>query len=184
MKMLKVEPSDAGQHLEPHASPTDGCLDTAAAHLVFSYLTQHCYADTAAAFMAQWLGVGGTHGAAEHKDVAGKQPISGDSFPVQTLEYRRHLRALLLDGRVADALHYLEEFFPQVISCDMQDGADDGCLSLSLRFRLLCQQFVEMVRAADSTAALDFTESTLAPMAHQRPRLLAHLQVRASLLCR
>ena len=150
-----------------HNSPATEVLDVSAAHLIFGHLTQYCYADTAAAFLAQWLG--------PSKDSLTAQ----EAFAAQTLEYRRNLRVLLLDGKIAEAIAYVEEFFPQLLGRDMTDGdsgdddGDDGCL----RFRLLCQQFVEMVRRGDSTAALEFTETTLAPMAQNRPRLLSHLQV-------
>jgi hypothetical protein len=161
MKMLKVD-SAALMSSDGPSSPAAEVLDISAAHLVFGYLTQHCFAETAAAFLAQWMGPNNESLSQE------------ETFAAKTLDYRRTLRVLLLDGKVAEAIAYIEEFFPHLLGGDMMDGEeDDGCL----RFRLLCQQFVEMVRRGDSTAALEFTESTLAPMAQNRPRLLAHLQV-------
>ncbi|PJF16633.1 hypothetical protein PSACC_03538 [Paramicrosporidium saccamoebae] len=143
-------------------------IDLSAAHLIFSYLAHHCYYETAEAFLAQWLG-------------PAKETLSkAELLAAQTLQYRSHLKNLILDGRLAEALQYMGEFFPQLLGVDMQDGIDsnedvDGCL---LRFKLLCQQFVEMVRGGESTTALEFIESSITPLVQNRPMLKKHLEVR------
>lgn len=167
MKLLKV---DGAVPMSENASssPLPETLDLCAAHLVFDYLTQNCYAGTASAFLAQWLG--------SQKEAHASVLSPAEMFATQTLEYRRHVRDLILNGSIAEAIQYLEEYFPQVLSHAMQDGPQ-GDEAESLKFFLLCQQFVEMIRRGDSTAALEFTDTTLTPLAQLKPSLLTHLQV-------
>lgn len=179
-----------------YSTPTTDTLDISAAHLIFGYLTQNCYGEAASAFLSQWLGPHAAAAAATTTAVAtttsGKVENSQrllplELFALQTLQYRQRLLSLLLEGKISEAIEYIEQFFPQILHDDnMQDdddGDDDGVdtggkVGTSwLKFRLLCQHFVEMVRRGDSTAALEFTEAKLAPMAQNRPLLLQHLQV-------
>lgn len=169
MKLPKVDSAMP----TPESTSTKALAETfelCAAHLVFDYLTHNCYSETAKAFLAQWVG---------SQKEAHKSILSpAEMFASQTLEYRRHAQDLILNGRMAEALQYLEEYFPQVLGHTMQDGPQEEH-SESLKFFLLCQQFVEMIRRGDSTAALEFTDTTLTPLAQTKPELLAHLQVRS-----
>jgi hypothetical protein len=173
MKMLKVDiPLENSGNITNIASET---IDLSAAHLIFSYLAHHCYSETATAFLAQWLG------SVKESSAALSAP---EILAAQTLQFRSHLRALLVDGRISEAIQYMEEFFPHLLGADdaMNDGngsgngnggSEDGSL---LRFKLLCQQFVEMVRHGDSTLALEFIETTLTPLASNRPVLMKLLE--------
>lgn len=214
MKLLKVgNSSTMGNAADDSASippPTADQLDLAAAHLVFNYLAQHCYTESATAFLSQWLGEREKNGSSgegsdsinavsgpEARDLgsAGLQCAhrlsAQEGFAARSLEYRRQVQGLIIDGRIAEALQYLEEYFPNVLGgiARMEDGMeameeasggggeDAAAAAGTLRFELLCQQFVEMIRRGEFSEALEFTEVTLSPMAHNNPGLQAKLQV-------
>ena len=172
MKMLKVE---NGANLpESRPAPLAEQLDISASHLIFGYLSHSCYSETAMAFLSHWLGTSTNRPALE------SSLCPSELFAMRTMDYRRRLRSLFQDGRIAEALQYLEEFFPQILSSSNR-GAPSGTVGDTdgwLRFQILCQQFVEMVRVGDASSALEFTESTLSPLAQGRSRLINHLQVR------
>lgn len=203
MKLLKVDGmsgvGDVNNSNAPIPLPTADQLDLAAAHLVFNYLAQHCFAESATAFLSQWLGErGGDSNRTKEDSVNGRGQLvthsashrlsSQEEFAARSLEYRRHAQGLIIDGRIAEAIEYLDEYFPNILGgTQMEDattasavataaseGYENAC---NLRFELLCQQFVEMIRRGDFSNALEFTEITLSPMAHNNPALQARLQV-------
>lgn len=132
-------------------------LDQAIPHLIFSYLTHYGYGQSAQSFLSQW-----TKGRTE-------SPLTDEEkFSSSTLDHRSQLRKMIGDGHISEAIAFVEEFFPQIFA------GSDGCL---LKFKLQCQQFIEMVRCGDSVNALEYTETTLSPMAQQDSRFLAPLQV-------
>lgn len=180
MKLLRVDPNNIdGSGRETHPLH-NGEVEIACASLVFSYLTQHCYAESAAAFLRYTNNGGGT-----------TTGTMEESMALRTLEYRRHLGALVVDGKIDEALAYIEEYFPAILSPAHSDltastidnmsdappvSADEWESGVWLRFRLHTQQFIEMVRQGRAAEALDFTEAILSPMAEGRPRLSAYLQ--------
>lgn len=267
MKLLKVEQGSVHSHLNsspsssfPHNQSNNDMnrLDMSAAHLIFSYLTHHCYPETAAAFTAQWIGADKCAEALSNASQEGNtihlmklglnvqdklfsKAITGgcilteeEKFAAHTLEYRLQLRNMIIDGKIMDAIKYIDEYFPQIFmtghaihggittttttaaaataitatslptipESTMTSSAmevDESSTSMStltptlssigntnttmtlwngtwLRFRLLCQHFIEMVKGGDSTGALEFTESALTPLAQSNPRFMAHLQ--------
>lgn len=132
-------------------------LDQAIPHLIFSYLTHYGYGQSAQSFLSQW-----------EKGRAESPLTNEEKFSSSTLDYRSQLRKMIGDGHISEAIAFVEEFFPQIFA------GSDGCL---LKFKLQCQQFIEMVRCGDSVNALEYTETTLSPMAQQDSRFLAPLQV-------
>lgn len=165
--MLKVE--TVPEVPEKAATPPNEFLDLTAAHLIFGYLTHNCYAESASSFLSQWLG--------PSADLSASLPAEHYHL-LQSLEYRKHVRQLIIDGRIAEAIRYLEEFFPQVLS-DMQDVGEEGWL----KFRLLCQHFFELVREGQAEAALEFIDSSLTPFVNTRSKLRDYLQVVILLPC-
>lgn len=110
------------------------------------------------------------------------------AFLIKSMECRQQARKLVIDGRIAEALTYLDEFFPQLflpspLFGGNTEGGNPNALveaedpSTMLRFRLLCQQFVEMIRVGDASGALDFLENSLNPWARTNARLQLYLQV-------
>lgn len=167
MKLLKVEAGSIGNvNMEPKDIPTTSSLDITAAQLVLGYLSHHCYAETARAFQAHWIDQDAERGSTSNLQ----------SFSLQSLDFRHYMINLIMDGKIGEAIDYLNEYFPQVLGDGMSDDpASEG--QTRLKFHLLRQQFIEMVRKGDAKLALDFTESTLAPLAHTHPAMLSHLQV-------
>jgi len=161
MKMLKVE--TAPEVPEKVATPPNEFLDLTAAHLIFDYLAHNCYAESASSFLSQWLG--------PSADLSASLPVEHHHL-LQSLECRKQVRRLIVDGRIAEAIRYLEEFFPQVLG-DMQDVGEEGWL----KFRLLCQHFFELVREGQAETALEFIDSSLTPLVNTRPKLRDYLQV-------
>lgn len=185
--MLKVETAP-GWNLEPApASPDSEGLEISAAHLVFNYLCHNCYGETALAFLSQWKGGmadslavsqqqtgdgGGKLAMIPERESASASPSSpSGSFSLRSLECRGQLRHLLREGRIGEAMEYIDKFFPQLL-LPQADGTGGW-----LRFQLLCQQFVELVRLGDSTGALEFMEASLTPLSTGQPKLVGHLQV-------
>lgn len=95
------------------------------------------------------------------------------SFSLRSLECRGQLRHLIREGRIGEAMAYIDKFFPQLL---LSSSQTDGTGSW-LRFQLLCQQFIELVRLGDSTGALEFMETSLTPLSTGQPKLIEHLQV-------
>lgn len=197
--MLRVETAPGGPLESAVASPDSECLEISAAHLVFNYLCHSCYGGTALAFLTQWKG-----GAASSlmvsqqraRETGTKLPMiperetvpsssspppssspslsssPAESFSLRSLECRGQLRLLIREGRIGEAMTYIDKFFPQLLLSQTDDTGG------WLRFQLLCQQFVELVRLGDSTGALEFMEASLTPLSVGQPKLIEHLQVR------
>lgn len=141
-------------------------LDQAVPHLVFSYLTHYGYGQTAQSFLSQW------------EKVKINDLTIEERFSLSSLDHRSQLRRLISEGKISEAINFIEEFFSQIF-LPSKEGidplyVDDGPM---LKFKLQCQQFIEMVRSGDSVNALEFTESTLSPLAQQDSRFLIPLQV-------
>ena len=100
---------------------------------------------------------------------------------------------LISDGRIQEALANLNEFFPSYLfdpelegfhqnfsmDIDMQNGKSiDQKDGLFLYFKLLCQQFIELIRDSQPNEALEFVEKRMAPLAAKYPVLSSALQVK------
>lgn len=172
--------------------------------IIFSYFAHNCYGETAKAFLNQWkkpkvcsvsennqpdhAGESCNDNNRDQKDermddgsnhrgvhVNGANELEG-SFALTSLDCRKHLACLICDGHLEEALNYGAQFFPHIF-CDDSDPANRW-----LRFRLMTQHFVELVRRGESIQALDYTEGILAPLAQNDPKHLAHLQEAVVLL--
>ena len=131
--------------------------------IIFAHLTHNCYGETARAFLAQWK--------SNEAELETHQ-----RFALDSLECRKELARLITEGRIQEALRYGEQFFPQVF-CDEENASNRR-----LRFRLMTQHFVELVRLGSTCEALDYTESVLTDLAQRDPENLAHLQEAVVLL--
>lgn len=94
----------------------------------------------------------------------------GLSFQYAINRYIVGLSGLIRDGRIEEAINYIEEFFPQILS------SDDGIMN-TLKFALNCQVFVEMVARGATAQALSFAEGVLAPASSYDIECESQLQV-------
>lgn len=183
MKLLKVEATISLENSKTALSKSMPELDISAAHLIYDFLAHNCYSASATAFLSQWQSGGNAAGGSDGADAPPTDKYSDEALTEKerllncTLEYRTQVKSLILAGRIGESILYLEEFFPQLFSPSqtMSDG-HSAVNNGELRFYLLCQQFVEMIRQGDATGALEFTETHLTPLAQTAGNLLTHLQ--------
>lgn len=150
--------------------------ELAAPFLVWSHLTHNCHDKAALAFLKQWQGLDDSNVQTKKK---GKKGMNSNNELANellnspawlTLEYRKctnilinllasslppffflDLRVLIEDGRMADAIEYLRQYFPHIY--------DNQCIL----FRLHCQHFIELVRSDRYDLALDYVSRVLTP---------------------
>eukprot|EP00126_Sphaerothecum_destruens_P005314 Sdes_comp18692_c0_seq1m8984 len=83
------------------------------------------------------------------------QEIAG---PFETMNTRKKVMDLILDGCVQEAIHLCLEEFPGLLSTVKENSPSS---SRRVYFQLLCQKFVELIRDGDSGLALTFAQSEL-----------------------
>lgn len=189
MKLLKVEATVSFENPKETNSKSMPELDISAAHLIYDFLAHNCYSASATAFLSQWQSganpVNNNNNNNNNTVEALPNNRRNDQVLTEkerllncTLEYRTQVKGLILAGRIGESILYLEEFFPQLFTPSSQTMSDGHLIAKNgeLRFYLLCQQFVEMIRQGDATGALEFTETHLTPLAQTSGDLLTHLQ--------
>ena len=113
-------------------------------HLILNYFLYNCHHLAAVAFMNEWLG----------SDNRATFEVY-QSLEWKSLDYRSRLADLIRNGRIGEAIAYIEQFFPAILE-DLND---------QLMFSLLCQQFIELVRIKQHEEAMRFAGERLSQMA-------------------
>jgi len=90
-------------------------------------------------------------GACADAQLSGCAPDGEEAVLRRTIPLRQQLRSLVLAGKVTAAIELTESLYPGLLS-----------RSVALHFRLRCQSFIELIRAARPTAALAYAQAELA----------------------
>ncbi|KAJ3053047.1 Ran-binding protein 9 [Rhizophlyctis rosea] len=99
------------------------------------------------------VGIGGLGG-----DASG----SCNSGPLRTLEQRKHLQELVIEGQTQEALKFCHRVFPEALTPDNEANT-------VMLFQLRCQHFIECARK-DSMEALQYAQTEMnRPEYHTEP---------------
>ena len=90
-------------------------------------------------------------GACAAVQVNGCAPDGEEAVLRRTIPLRRQLRSFVLAGKVSAAVELTESLYPGLLS-----------RSVALHFRLRCQSFIELIRAAKPMEALAYAQAELA----------------------
>jgi len=128
-------------------------LDVDMTRMVLGYLAHYGNAASAGAFLRTLQHMETPIGGEEDEE-------SAEFLAFKTLDQRTQLRKLIEGGHIEEALSQLDRSFPHIFSSPETE---------LLRFRLICQQFVEIVQRGTNNGsdsqALVFAECQLAPLA-------------------
>jgi len=116
--------------------------------LILTYLIHHCYADTAQAFIE----------ACNIDAQEGKRLMNG-------IHERSQILSLVRQGQVEKALALTDKLFPELLA-----------KRPNVRFKLLCQQFIELIRHRKKEEALDFAQKEWSPYAVEESAFSEELQ--------
>eukprot|EP00005_Dracoamoeba_jomungandri_P003823 CAMPEP_0174256932 /NCGR_PEP_ID=MMETSP0439-20130205/6131_1 /TAXON_ID=0 /ORGANISM="Stereomyxa ramosa, Strain Chinc5" /LENGTH=227 /DNA_ID=CAMNT_0015339785 /DNA_START=17 /DNA_END=700 /DNA_ORIENTATION=- len=100
--------------------------------LILDYLVHHCYLDTAESFMS----------------ACGLEKIGEESE--SQLQNRKRIMLSIRKGEILDAIKLTNELFPGVLEQNQE-----------VRFKLLCQHFIELIRERKNQEALAFAQQEL-----------------------
>lgn len=152
MPNLSNDPLENIVASQPTGQPSK--FSEAAPELIWSYLCYHGYGEAASKFLRDWQG--------------GEPKLNTrHQLSYRTLSIRSTVSRLLADGDICECLAYLEEQLPDLLNH-----------SLDIRFALLRQHFVELVRLGKPTEALEWAESRLAPIVGKQPAFANSLHVK------
>lgn len=142
------------------ASATDGDTSALAAELVVAHLLHECQGETAAAVLEAGPEIASSSTARERLRAL-KRAVNGVDLGADAARRagaRDHVRA----GRMQDAIAAADQLLGCAGALERRDPA--------LHFELLCQHFVELVRARTVNAACVYARAELTPRAERAPR--------------
>ncbi|EPZ34346.1 CTLH/CRAto LisH motif domain-containing protein [Rozella allomycis CSF55] len=173
-----------GQELEESFSNEVICV-TDVQRIVFNYLVDECYEETANAFLHAVCGENPEE-SMEIDNSTNQSQFDITSYAWRTLGDRKVIYRCIQLGCIEEALDLCWAKFPKSLATNANSHVHWTKLPpeslTSACFELLCQRFIEFLRNGKSKEALEYAQSVLGPIAQTKEEYMKALQDIVSLI--